>query len=171
VLSTFARGIESFAASSFEEIPHCVSAEWWKDFTPRQCSWFPSAFECSLLVAGVGCPKERAEARKCGANLVLAMQAREVINHFLKNQGQIPQVSVEEVPLMALKLGCSTAASVSSSKPCEVNEQEMGKFQNLLSTCSEEILQYIDGCEESNERNAMQAIMTCLENPKEKYEC
>ncbi|CAN7981140.1 unnamed protein product, partial [Ixodes pacificus] len=170
VLSTFARGIESFAASSFEEIPHCVSAEWWKDFTPRQCSWFSSAFECSLLVAGVECPKERAEARKCGANLVLAMQAREIINHFLKDQGQIPQMSFEEVSLMALQFGCSTAASV-SSKPCEVNEQEMGKFQNLLSTCSEEILEYIDGCEESNERNTMQTIMTCLKNPKETYEC
>ncbi|KAM7298205.1 hypothetical protein ISCGN_018817 [Ixodes scapularis] len=121
VLSTFARGIESFAASSFEEIPHCVSAEWWKDFTPRQCSWFASAFECSLLVAGVECPKELAEARKCGTNLVLAMQAREIINHFLKNLGQIPQMSFEEVSLMALQFGCSTAASV-SSKPCEIKD-------------------------------------------------
>ncbi|CAN8014706.1 unnamed protein product, partial [Ixodes persulcatus] len=106
VLSTFARGIVSFAASIFEEIPHCASTEWWKDFTPRQCSRLPSAFECSLLVAGVECPKERAEARKCGANLVLAIQAREIISHFLENQGQIPQMSTEEVSLMALQFEC-----------------------------------------------------------------
>ncbi|XP_040071350.1 uncharacterized protein LOC120843931 [Ixodes scapularis] len=109
VLWTFARAIEYFAASSFEQIPHCVSTEWCKDFTPRQCSWFPSAFECSLLVAGVDCPKERAEARKCGTNLVLAIQAKDIINQFLKNQGQIPEMSVEEISLMALKYSMESA--------------------------------------------------------------
>ncbi|CAN7938899.1 unnamed protein product, partial [Ixodes hexagonus] len=74
VLSTFAKGIESYVTCNFEDIPQPVSTEWWEDYTQHQCSWFPSAFECSLLVAGVKCPNELAAARTCGTNLVLEMQ-------------------------------------------------------------------------------------------------
>ncbi|KAG0426100.1 hypothetical protein HPB47_026767 [Ixodes persulcatus] len=76
VLETFSKGVELFARPDFEETPRRPSIDWWEKCNAEKRSWLASAFECSVLVAGLRCDDEREAARKCGRNLVLAMQVR-----------------------------------------------------------------------------------------------
>ncbi|EEC07086.1 hypothetical protein IscW_ISCW006431 [Ixodes scapularis] len=76
VLETFSKGVELFATPDFEGTPRRPSIDWWEKCSAEKHSWFASAFECSVLVAGVRCDDEREAARKCGRNLALTMQRK-----------------------------------------------------------------------------------------------
>ncbi|CAN7939988.1 unnamed protein product [Ixodes pacificus] len=76
VLETFSKGVELFATPDFEETPRRPSIDWWEKCSAEKRSWLASAFECSVLVAGLRCDDEREAARKCGRNLVLTMQRK-----------------------------------------------------------------------------------------------
>ncbi|CAN7938901.1 unnamed protein product [Ixodes hexagonus] len=158
VLSTFAKGIESYATCNFEDNPQqCsslpVSAEWWEDCTQQQCSWLPTAFECSLLVAGVQCPDELAAARKCGTSLALAIQV-------CLQKYHLPSSNCHRINRGSLKSGLNNLANV-YLRPY-VNEQVMNKMRGLVNKYDEEIFDYIDGCATSSEGNALQNIVHCL---------
>ncbi|XP_077564335.1 uncharacterized protein LOC144179770 [Haemaphysalis longicornis] len=166
VLVVLSKSLENFASSHFDEVPDRPDLQWWVQCQSYATEPLAMAFECSLLLAGCG-PVERAEARKCGTNLALAMQARSELNQLLKSD------------VMAVG-PCSLAAVLAQNSlnnaedprvqraPSRQNEwhqrRAAGEVLKVIQKLAGEVLDYVTCCEACDASDAFQNIVNCLRN-------
>ncbi|KAH9368609.1 hypothetical protein HPB48_004040 [Haemaphysalis longicornis] len=124
------------------------------------------AFECSLLLAGCG-PVERAEARKCGTNLALAMQARSELYRLLKQDS----MAVGPCSLaMILAQNCLSYAGdarvqqASSGDRADNRVMLRVKCAGLIRELAGEVIGYVAGFEAGDASDAFRDIANCLRN-------
>ncbi|XP_077564868.1 uncharacterized protein LOC144180377 [Haemaphysalis longicornis] len=165
VLVTFSKSLENFSSSYFKEATGRPDVQQWAQCQSRATEPLAMAFECSLLLAGCG-PVERAEARKCGTNLALAMQARSELYRLLKQDSMAVGPCSLAMILAQNCLSYAGDARVQQASSGTERQQSdaAGEVRRVIRELAGEVIGYVAGFEAGDASDAFRDIANCLRN-------